>query len=235
MCAPPLVRSSRPKGGAFHALAVDHAGGWTGLPIDQPAAFLVEFKMNFQQRPVVLPASEVVEQRTSRRQVPGDIAPLTPGAQNVQKAIQYLAFIDFAAAATALGWRDEVFQVPPFLDGQVTWIAQLVPVVPGTVLRCPHHAPRESMPSSNHSRVNGFKPSVLTDSKASGSSRTDTQAISGLARLRGLAGFRRVRSWKINKSAEKVFTTATGGYSASDVSRCSDLYRGRLPGRFGRT
>ncbi len=32
---------------AFHALAVDDAGGWTGLPIDQLAAFLVEFIMNY--------------------------------------------------------------------------------------------------------------------------------------------------------------------------------------------
>jgi len=33
--------------GAFHALAVDHAGGWTGWPINQLTALLVEFKMNF--------------------------------------------------------------------------------------------------------------------------------------------------------------------------------------------
>jgi hypothetical protein len=32
---------------AFYALAVDDAGGWTGLPIDQLAAFLVEVIMNF--------------------------------------------------------------------------------------------------------------------------------------------------------------------------------------------
>ena len=33
--------------GGFHALAVDHAGGWTGWPINQLAALLVEFEMNF--------------------------------------------------------------------------------------------------------------------------------------------------------------------------------------------
>jgi len=32
---------------AFHALAVDDAGGWTGWPINQLTALLVEFKMNF--------------------------------------------------------------------------------------------------------------------------------------------------------------------------------------------
>src|SRR5271167_2702770 len=162
---------------AFNALAVDDAGGWAGLPIDQLAAFLVELIVNSQQRPVVLPALKVVEQGASRRQVPGDIAPLTPGAQNVQKAIQHLAFIDLPSAATTLGWRDEVLHLRPFLGRQVTRIAQLVPVVPSPVLSCPHHTLRESTRSSNHSRVNGFKPSVLTDSKDSQSSRTDTEAL----------------------------------------------------------
>ena len=160
--------------GAFNALTVDDAGGRTRLPIDQLAALLVELIVNSQQRPVVLPALEVVEQGASRRQVSGDIAPLTPGARKVQKAIYHLAFIDLAWAATTLGWRDQVLQVPPFLVGQVTWIAQLVPVVPRTVFSGPHYAHRELMPSSNHSRVNGFKPPVLTDSNNSESSRTDT-------------------------------------------------------------
>ena len=160
--------------GAFNALTVDDAGGRTRLPIDQLAALLIEFIVNSQQRPVVPPALEVVEQGASRRQVPGDIASLTPRAQNVQEAIYHLAFIDLAAAATALGWRDQMLQVPPFLVGQVTGIAQLVPVVPRTVFSGPHYAHRKSMPSSNHSRVNGFKPPVLTNSNNSESSRTDT-------------------------------------------------------------
>ncbi len=33
---------------AFNALAVDHAGGWAGLPITQLTAFLVEFIVNSQ-------------------------------------------------------------------------------------------------------------------------------------------------------------------------------------------
>ena len=33
--------------GAFHALAIDDAGRWAGLPIDQLAAFLVECIMDF--------------------------------------------------------------------------------------------------------------------------------------------------------------------------------------------
>src|SRR5271154_3825987 len=167
--------------GAFNALAVDDAGGRARLPIDQLAALLVELIVNSQQRSVVPPALEVVEQGASRRQVPGDIAPLTPGAQNVQEAIDHLAFIDLASATTTLGWRDQVLQVPPFLVGQVTWIAQLVPVVPRTVLSGPHHTLRESTRSSNHSRVNGFKPPVLTDSKDSESYRTDTIYTSGSA------------------------------------------------------
>src|SRR5580700_8809812 len=96
---------------------------------------------------------------------------------------QHLAFIDPPSAAPTLGWRDKVLHVRPFLVGQVTGIAQLVPVVPGTVLSCPHHAHRESKPSSNHSRVNEFKPPVLTDSNDSESSRTDTYKLRGLALL----------------------------------------------------
>ena len=79
--------------GAFNALAVDDAGGRTRWPIDQLATLLVKFIVNSQQCPVVLPALEVVEQAASRRQVSGDIAPLAPGAQNIQKAIHHLAFI----------------------------------------------------------------------------------------------------------------------------------------------
>lgn len=151
-------------GCALHVLAVDDAGGWTGLPIRQLAAFLIKLIMNLQQCPVVLPALEVVEQCASRRQVPGDIALLAPCAQSVQESIQHLAFIGLASSATTPGWGDEVLHVRPFLAGQVTRIAQLVPVVPMTVPRCPHHAHRESMPPSNHSRVNGSKPPMLTES-----------------------------------------------------------------------
>src|SRR6202789_2860293 len=115
---------------AFHALAVDNAGGWTGLPIAQLTAFLVKFIMDLQQRSVILPALEITEQCASRRKVPGDIAPLTPCAQNVQEAIHYLAFVDLSSPTAALGLRDQMLQVPPFLVSQVTWIAQFVPVVP---------------------------------------------------------------------------------------------------------
>src|SRR5712671_6005136 len=156
--------------------------------------------MNFQQRSVVLPALEVVEQGTSRRQVPGDIAPLAPRAQNVQQAVQQLAFIDLASAATALGWRDEGFHIPPFLVGQVTWVAQLVPVVPRTVLSGPHHAHRESMPSSNHNRVNWFKPPVLTDSNDSETSRTDTKRFRRQPRGRFFVGYIDASSYQANWS-----------------------------------
>ncbi len=57
---------------------------------------------------------------------PGDVARLTSCAQNVQKAIQHLAFIDPPSAATTLGRRDKVLHVRPFLGRQVAWIAQLV-------------------------------------------------------------------------------------------------------------
>jgi len=75
-----------------------------------------------------------------------------------EEAIHHLPFVDFASSATALGRRDQVLHMPPFLVGQVTWVTQLVPVIPRTVLSGPHHAFTNRFRRSNHSRVNGFKP-----------------------------------------------------------------------------
>ena len=65
------------------ALAVDHAGRWTGLPILLLAAFLKEFVVNSLPRSLVVPALEIAMQRASRRKVLGDVAPLTSGTQHI--------------------------------------------------------------------------------------------------------------------------------------------------------
>ncbi len=76
--------------------------------------------------------------------------------------------------AAALGWGDQVLQMPPFLIGQVTWIAQLVSVVPRTVLRCPHHTHRELISAIESQKRQWAQAPELTDSKDSESFRTDT-------------------------------------------------------------
>jgi hypothetical protein len=127
-------------------LTVNDAGGRTGLSAHLFAAFLIEFKMDFAQCSIVVPALKVVVQRASRRQIPGDVTPLTPRAQDVHDAIQHIANVDLTSSATAFGWWDQVLYLRPLVIGQVTRVTELVPVVPVTVFGRPHQAPRESVP-----------------------------------------------------------------------------------------
>ena len=55
---------------------------------------------------VVGPRIEVVEQGASRGQVLGHVAPLAPGAQDIEQAVDHLADIDRASAPAMLGRRD---------------------------------------------------------------------------------------------------------------------------------
>jgi hypothetical protein len=130
--------------------------------------------MDFLQRSVVVPALEVVMHGATRGQVLRNIAPTAAGAQDIHNAVEHFSDIDFPASASSFGRRDQRFDLSPLGIGQVAGVTQLVPVVPGTVLSSPHRAPRESMPEVNHRQFNAFKPPVLTDSKDSQSSRTDT-------------------------------------------------------------
>src|SRR5271157_2075120 len=73
-CRPPSFRT-------LHALAVDHAGGRAGLPAERLAALHIERVVDLFDRPVVIPAGEVVVHRAPWRQILGDVAPLAPGAE----------------------------------------------------------------------------------------------------------------------------------------------------------
>ena len=66
---------------ALHTLAVDDAGGGTGLAFRLLAAFDVERVVDVLQRAVVAPPTKVVIHRAARWQVLRDIAPLASGAQ----------------------------------------------------------------------------------------------------------------------------------------------------------
>src|SRR6202047_12937 len=69
-----------PLFGAFHALAINDAGGGTGFPFGFFPAFDVQLMIDAPQRAVIVPQIEVTKQRASGRQVAGDIPPLAPGA-----------------------------------------------------------------------------------------------------------------------------------------------------------
>jgi hypothetical protein len=102
--------------------------------------------MDPRQRPVVLPALKVAVRGTSGRQVLWDVTPLATRTEHVHDAVDDFPNIDLPIASPMFGGRDLSFNVRPFLVGEVTRVAKLVPVVSGAVLWSPHAAPRESVP-----------------------------------------------------------------------------------------
>src|SRR5476651_971473 len=131
MHAPPFFR-------AFHALAVDYCGGWTGFPLRSFATLLIERIMDSFQCAVICPQIEVVVDRASRRQVFRDRAPLTAGRENIHEAVNHLPHDHRALATASLARPDQWFDQSPFVVGQITRISQLAAVVTGAVLARPH-------------------------------------------------------------------------------------------------
>src|SRR5271170_8426865 len=72
---------------ALHALAVDHTGGRAGLPAKRLAALHIQRVVDLLDRPVVVPAGEVVMHRALWRQVLGDVSPLATSAQHIHHAV----------------------------------------------------------------------------------------------------------------------------------------------------
>src|SRR5512144_2084389 len=91
----------------LHTLAVDDAGGGTGLPFRLLAAFDVERVGNALQRAVVAPQTKVVIHRAARWQGLRDIAPLAAGTQDIHHTADHLAHVGASFATTTLGWRDQ--------------------------------------------------------------------------------------------------------------------------------
>src|SRR4051795_8887728 len=92
------------------------------------------------QRAVPGPQGQVVVHRAPRRQVLGQGAPLAPGGQDVEDAVQDLAHVHRALAAAALRRRDEGLDQCPFLVRQVARVAQSRTVVDLPLLHGPHRA-----------------------------------------------------------------------------------------------
>src|ERR1700686_2308511 len=94
--------------------------------------------MNPLQRAVPTPQVEIVVDRAFRRQVLRQCAPLAPGRQGVEDAVQHLAHIDRALAPAALGGRDQRRDQGPFRIAQIARIAQALAARGKTMFLRPH-------------------------------------------------------------------------------------------------
>ena len=63
--------------------------------------------MDAIERPVIIPAAEVIVHRAARRQVLGQRSPLTTRAQDIHQPVDYLSLIDGPLVTTSLGGRDQ--------------------------------------------------------------------------------------------------------------------------------
>ncbi len=137
MCAPPF--------GAFHALAVDDTGGRTRLPIDQLTAFLVEFIMDSQQRPVIPPSVGSSRTRCCAAASPwGYSATDTPCSEFTKGHLP--PRVHRSRAADHRAWlAGSDAPSGPILRRSDHLDSAFVPVVPRTVLSGPHYPPRESI------------------------------------------------------------------------------------------
>jgi hypothetical protein len=110
-----------------------------------------------QSRDEKIPESQQVKPNWPRghcsgpfhRQVLRDRTPLASRAQNIHDPVHHFAYIDAALVAAALGWRDQQFDVRPFIVRQITRISQFAAVVPPAIFRRPHPCPRIRPPLLN--------------------------------------------------------------------------------------
>ena len=135
-----------PLFGAFHALAIDDGGSWTGFPLRLFTTLLIKRVVDALQCAVIGPQIEIVVDRAFRRQVCRDCAPLTAGRQNVHKAVHHLAHDHRPFASARLAGRDERYHQLPFLVGHIARIAQLAAVIAPAIPARPHRCPLESRP-----------------------------------------------------------------------------------------
>src|ERR1019366_6281306 len=123
---------------AFHALAVDDGGGRTGFPLLSFATLLIKRVVDSFQCTLICPQIEVAIDRAFWRQVFRDRAPLTAGRENVHQAVHHLPHYYRPLASATLARRDQRFDQPPFVVGQIARISQLAAVITGAVLARPH-------------------------------------------------------------------------------------------------
>ena len=94
--------------------------------------------MDAVQRPVVIPAAEIIVHRAAGRQVFRQRRPLTAGAQDVHYPVHHCPHIDRSLVATLRRRRDQWADQRLLLVGQIARVAQLASVISKPVLQRPH-------------------------------------------------------------------------------------------------
>ena len=92
---------------ALDALAINDAGGRTGLEVELFAAFDIESVMDAIQGSVPAPIAEIAIHRALGRQILGDVAPLTSRAQHIHQAVHQIALVNLAPAPAATRRTEE--------------------------------------------------------------------------------------------------------------------------------
>src|SRR3954452_23567880 len=123
---------------ALDALAINDRSRRAGVSFGQFSTLHVKRVVDAIQRPIVIPAMEVVVQGAARRKVFGDRGPLASCAQNVHKAVDNLPLVNRTLVAASLGRRDLRSDPGPLLVRHITRIPQLATVIPAAVLVRPH-------------------------------------------------------------------------------------------------
>jgi hypothetical protein len=96
--------------------------------------------MDAIERPVIIPAAEVIVHGAARRQVLGQRSPLATRAQDIHQPVDYLSLIDGPLVTTSLGGRDQRPDQSPLLISHITRVTQLAAVIPTAVFVRPHRA-----------------------------------------------------------------------------------------------
>src|SRR3982074_2623488 len=124
---------TRPFLCAFHALAVDDGGGWTGFPLRSFATLFIEHVVDSFQRAVICPQIEVVVDRASRRQVFRDTPDPLDRRKTARQAVHHLPHDHRALATASLAKREQRTNELPLVVPQTQKISQLAAVVTGAV------------------------------------------------------------------------------------------------------
>ena len=107
---------------AFHALAIDNGGGRTGFSLLLFTTLLIKCVVHAIQRAVVGPKIEVAMDRTLRRQVFRDRAPLASGGEYVHEAAHDLTHNRGALVTPGFTGRDQQLDQFPFVVSQIARI-----------------------------------------------------------------------------------------------------------------
>ncbi len=129
-----MDRCSAPFFRALDALAVDDCRRRAGLAASVLTAEDVQRMVDAVERPIIVPAAEIVVHRAPRWQVLGQRAPLTAGREDIHHPVHHCPHIDLPLVAAALGGRDQRADDRPFFVGQIARIPQLAPVIPSPIL-----------------------------------------------------------------------------------------------------